>query len=274
MKLLIATDMEGVTGVVGWDQVTPGHAEWPRFRRLLTQDINAAIAGASRAGADEIYVADGHWNSDNILIEELDPRARLLCGTPSPFSMVSGVENGTDAAFFIGYHAHAGSENAILDHTWSNSMVANLWINGRLTGEGGLNGAVCGHFNVPVLMLSGDQTVCAEAREWIDGIETAQVKRATGRYSAECLSPEASQKLIRETAERAIKRFKAGNAARPLKVGNPVTITIEFFYSDMADRAVLYPGSKRLDGRRVEVSAPDMAAAYLAFRGALGMGRR
>jgi D-amino peptidase len=90
MKILIATDMEGVTGVTTWDQVMPGHTEYTRFRRLMTQDVNAAIRGAFDSGADEVIITDGHWDGSNIVIEELDRRTRLNTGSPSPFSMMQG----------------------------------------------------------------------------------------------------------------------------------------------------------------------------------------
>jgi len=274
MKLLIAVDMEGISGVVNWDQVDPSHAEYQRFRQIMTEDVNAAIQGAASAGATDFVVADGHWNSTNILIEKLDPRARLNSGSPSPFSMVQGVDSSVDAAFFIGYHARAGSLNAILDHTWSSLRVANVWLNGRLTGEFGMNAAVCGHFDVPALMISGDQTVCAEALEWVPGVETAQVKTAVGRFAAECLPLKESRKLIHETAEHALRNFVAGKSPPPLKVKTPVTIKLEFQAQNMADAAVIMPGAKRLDGRTIEFKAPDMAAAYLAFRSAVGLAAR
>jgi D-amino peptidase len=135
MKILIAVDMEGITGVTTWDQVTPGHVEYGRFRKLMTQDVNAAVRGAYESGADEVIVADGHWNASNILIEEIDPRAKLNCGSPSPFSMMEGIDESVDAVFFIGYHARNGSPYAILDHTWSSRAVANVWLNDILTGE-------------------------------------------------------------------------------------------------------------------------------------------
>ena len=266
MKLLIAVDMEGITGVVNWDQVTPGTAEYQRFRRLMTADVNAAVEGALAAGVEHIQVADGHWNSGNILIEELNPRARLNTGTPTPFSMVQGVQNGVDAAFFIGYHARVGTPNAILDHTWSSVRVANLWINGRLAGESGLNAAVCGHFGAPVLLVSGDQSVAAEATDWIPGIETAIVKQAAGRFAASCLAPALSQRLIRISAERAVRRFMAGDGPQPLKVGLPVTLRVELVSTQMADMAALVPGVARLDGRTLEFTAADMPAAYWTFR--------
>lgn len=266
MKILIACDMEGISGITSWPHVDPDKGEYQRFRRLMTADVNAAVAGAAAGGADEILIADGHWNSGNILIEELDPRAVINSGTPSKFSMVQGVDTGVDAALFLGYHARAGSLHAVLDHTWSSLRVANLWLNDRIVGEFGLNAALCGAFGVPVLMVSGDQAVCMEAREWVPEVEPVQVKKAGSRTQAECLPLEKSQALIRAGAERAVRRFAAGQGTKPLALGTPVKVVVEFFYSLMADQASLMPGTIRLDGRKLEFTAPDMPTAYQAFR--------
>lgn len=274
MKLLIACDMEGISGVVNWDQVDPSNPEHKRFCKIMTADVNAAIQGAASAGATEFLVADGHWNSTNILLEELDPRARLNSGSPSHLSMVQGVDSGVDAALFIGYHARVGSLNAILDHTWSSIRVNNLWLNGRLVGEFGLNSAVCGHFGVPVLMVTGDQTVCAEAKEWVQGVYTAVVKKAVGRFSAECLPIAVSQQLIRDTAEKAVRQFQVTKSPAALKIKTPVKLELEMVSTQMADMAVLLPGAQRVDGRKLVYEAEDMFKAYLAFRGMVALAAR
>lgn len=265
MKILIAADMEGITGVTTWDQVTPGHAEYARFRKLMTQDVNAAIRGAIEAGAQEIVVADRHWNGSNILIEELDARARLNTGSPSPFSMMQGIDKGVDGVLFIGYHARNGSQDAILDHTWSSRIVSNVWLNDTLTGEYGLNAAVAGHFGVPVIMVSGDQTACAQATELLGNMETAVVKQATGRFAAECLSPQAAQELIATRAARAVTRLVEGTVPDPFVLALPIRVVVEFSASDMADRATCVPFAER-DGRRVSFAAQDMVSAYNGFR--------
>ena len=264
MKILIATDMEGITGVTTWDQVTPGHAEYARFRKLMTQDVNAAIRGAMDAGADEIIVADGHWNGSNILVEELDSRARLNTGTPSPFSMMQGIDESVDGVIFIGYHARNGTPNAVLDHTWSSRTVANVWLNDILTGEYGLNAAVAGHFGVPVTMVSGDQTACAQVADLLGNIEMAVVKQAVGRFSAECLTPQASQELIHMSAVRAVKRLTEGDMPDPFTLETPVSVTVEFFQSDMSDRATRIPLTER-DGTRVSLTAQEVVTAYSGF---------
>jgi D-amino peptidase len=274
MKILIAADMEGITGVVHWDQVNPDHAEYPRFRRLMTGDVNAAIRGAFAGGATSVTVTDGHNNGRNILIEELDPRATLNSGSPSPLSMVQGVDENVDGVMLIGYHGRMGAVNAILDHTWSDERVSGLWINGQAFGEAGLNGAVCGHFNVPVIMASGDQTLCAEVREVFGSkIETAQVKKAVSRMSAECLPPAATSKLIEETAKRAVINLKTKKTPRPLKVTKPINLAVKFEQSEMADKAALMPHATRTVERRVEYVASDMVTIYHAFRTMLALAR-
>jgi D-amino peptidase len=265
MKILIASDMEGVTGVVNWDQVTPGHAEYARFRQLMTGDVNAAVRGAFEAGADEVVVADGHWNGSNILIEELDSRARLNSGSPSPLAMMQSMDESIGGVLFVGYHARQGSQNAVLDHTWSNTCVSNVWLNNMPAGEYTLNAALAGHFNVPILMISGDQTVCAQAVEQIGKLETAIVKHATGHFSADCLPPDASQKLIQAAAQRGVKRLIKKTAPKPFVLKTPIKVTVELNSSDMADKAMLMPSVTR-EGLRLTFMAEDMPKAYSAFR--------
>jgi len=273
MKILIAADMEGITGVVHWNQVDTSHAEYARFRRLMTGDVNAAVRGAFSGGATSVSVTDGHDASKNILIEELDNRAVLNSGSPMPLSMVHGVDQGVDGVLFIGYHGRIGAQKAILDHTWSDERVANLWINERLFGESGLNGAVCGHFNVPVIMISGDQTVCAEACDFFGDLETVVVKHAIGRMAAECLPPAVTAKMIEEAAERAVQRLKNKQAPPPFKASSPIEMILEFVQSEMADKAMIMPGAMRLGDRKVRYTADDMVTIYFAFRTLLALAR-
>lgn len=264
MKILIAADMEGITGVTTWDQVTPGHVEYPRFRHLMTKDVNAAVQGAFEAGAEKVCVTDGHSYGSNILIEELDQRALLNTGSPSPLSMIQGVDE-VDGVIYIGYHARAGSPDAILDHTWSSKTVANVWLNDILVGEYGLNAAVAGHFGVPVLMVTGDQTACAQTVELLGHLEIVAVKHATGRYSAECLPPKVTQSMIQKTAAQAVSRLAQGSAPAPFTLTEPISLSVEFNNSAMADHAMRVPGAERV-GTCVSLSMPDMISAYNAFR--------
>ena len=179
--------------------------------------------------------------------------------------MMQGIDQNVDGTFFIGYHARQGSQEAVLDHTWSNTCVSNVWLNDELAGEYTLNAALAGHFNVPVLMISGDQTVCAQATEQIGALETAVVKQASGHFSADCLPPDVSQKLIESAAQRATKKLIKKTAPKPFVLKTPINVTVELNSSDMADKAMLMPGVTH-DGLKLSFKADDMPKAYSAFR--------
>lgn len=277
MKLLLSADMEGISGIVTWDQVRPGHPEYlGRGRRLMTGDVNAAINGAFEGGVDEVVVSDGHWDAGNILIEELDSRARLNSGTPSPFAMLQSIDDkpAPDAVMLVGYHALAGTKKAVLDHTWSDSRIRSVWLNDVLVGEIGLNAALAAEYGAPVIALTGDQHACAEAQDLLGpALEIAVVKNATGRFAAQCLPLAEAREHICEAAARAVLKFREGRAAKPYNVSAPVRLTVEFKESQHVDRAFLMPGTERLDGTRLAYTAPDMTTTHRAFRGMVLMAR-
>lgn len=272
MKLHIATDMEGISGVTSWDHVDSEKPDFSRFRKIMTDEVNAAIQGAKGAGVQEITVCDGHDTGGNILIEELPQGIKLFCGNNSPLGMLDGIDQDVDLCVFIGYHARAGTKEAICDHTWA-GYVTNVWLNGKLTGEIGLNAAVCGHFNVPVAMLSGDRAACAEAQEWIPNIQTVEVKRALSRFSAECLHPLDAQAKIQDAIQRVVAQAHNQEELKPMQTTTPVTIIVEFQNSGLADGAVRLPGAARLDARRVGFKAQDMLAAYQSFQATVSLAK-
>jgi len=272
VKIMIAADMEGITGVTNWNQVDQGHPEYNRFRKIMTEDVNAAIRGSIDAGVVDIVVTDGHGSGSNILIEVLDPRAKLNSGNKSPYAMVQGIDSGDiDGVLFVGYHARSGSANGILAHTWSSKKVANVWLNDTLVGEYGLNAALCGYYEAPILMITGDQTACAQAVELIGPLETVVVKNATSFSSAECLPPKTSQAMIQDAASRAVKRLIDGTSPKPFKLSEPVKLTIEFRLVEMADSVCRTPGSIRESGTVLSIKCPDMSMAYSNFRAVVGL---
>lgn len=267
MKVLISVDMEGITGVVSLSHTDHTTAEYQRFRKLMTADANAAVEGALAGGATDIVVNDAHGNMDNILIEELNPAARLISGSPKPYSMMQGIGPDVDAVFFVGYHARAGSAPAIHDHTWSSSTIYHATLNGQPMGEIRLNASLAGHFGAPVVLVTGDQMATAEAREALGDIETVTVKVAAGRTVADCLPPAKTAPIIRQAAQKALGRKYA-----PLVVQPPVTLGIEYMRSLQAERAELMPGVKRINARTIEWTGEDMAATYRALRALVYLG--
>ncbi len=204
MKLYISCDMEGIGGVVDGEQTNPTHPEYQYCRKLMLGEVNAAIEGALTAGAREIVVNDAHWNMRNLLNEDLHPAALYLSGSPKPLSMMTGIDNTFAAAFFIGYHARAGSAPANIDHTYDDpQVVQGVWLNGTEVGEYGVNAAVAGYFGVPVVLMTGDQTACAQARELLgDDLETVVVKEAVGRVAAKNLHPTRARSRRGKSARR------------------------------------------------------------------------
>jgi D-amino peptidase len=265
MRVYISVDMEGIAGVVHEDQTDPTDArhaaEYNRFRRLMTNEATAAIAGALDAGATRVLVNDSHWEMRNLLAEELHPAAELLSGGPKRLSMVEGIDGGFDAAMFIGYHAMAGTRDAIIDHTYT-SRVYEARINGQAVGELGLNAAMAGVHRVPVALVSGDQSLAAEASALLgENIETVVVKHAVGRFAARAVSPSLACERIRAGAAAALKR-----SHEAFTFSRPIRLEIDFVVSQMADMAELAPGSVRTGGRTVSYTGDDYREVFRAWR--------
>jgi D-amino peptidase len=265
MRVYISVDMEGVAGVAHEDQTDPTeprHAgEYNRFRKLMTHEANAAIAGAIEAGAKSILVNDSHWLMRNLLAEDLNPAAELLSGGPKRLSMVEGIDTGFDAAMFIGYHARAGTRNATIDHTYT-SRVYEARLNGEPVGELALNAAMAGVHGVAVALVSGDRALAAEARALLgDDVEAVVVKEAVGRFAARSLAPSVACERIRAGAIAALSRKHS-----PYTIRAPIRLEVDFALTQMADMAELVPGSVRTGGRSVGYTADDYREVFRAWR--------
>lgn len=237
MKIYIAVDMEGISGIVNSLQtgVREGKsAGYERGRKLLTEDVNAAVEGASAGGAKEITVLDHHASGFNLIAGDLTPGAEYITGNPRPTWMPM-LDKTFDAVFLVGYHAMAGTSPAILEHTQSSVNWRNFYINGEKYGEIGQAAAIAGHYSVPVVFQSGDRASCEESKALLGNIETAVVKEALSRTCAKILSPARARELIKEKAEKAVERIPE---FKPLKLNFPAEIKIEFQKTDTAEAYV------------------------------------
>jgi len=256
MRIYVSVDMEGIAGIVHVDQTRRTGHDYEKARRWMTLEANAAILGAFDAGAKSIVVNDSHGDMRNLLIEELDPRAEIISGSLKPLSMVQGVTEGVSCALFVGYHAGAGSLAGILDHTYYGRVVARCRVAGRDLNETGLNAMVCGAVNVPVALVTGDSTVCGQAREILGDVETVSVKDSITRYAARSLGPEVARTRIREGSKRAVDRASQG-AFKPFRPPAPHVLEIDFVNSGCADIAELVPGTTRTSGLTTRYSCED-----------------
>jgi len=208
MKIYISADMEGVVGAVTNEQLGPQGFEYARFREFMTQEVNAAIEAAFEAGATEIVVSDSHGNGQNLLIEKLPKNVLLVRSWPRPLMMMQGIDETFAGVIFIGYHTGTTNQQGVRAHTISSARLADVRLKGVSVSEAGLNAAIAGHFNVPVIMVSGDDAVVTETTALLGNIEGAVVKWASGFHSAKTLMPEAAYELIREKVKTAIGRIK------------------------------------------------------------------
>ena len=265
MNVYISADMEGTAGVSSWKQVDPSDAnEYPVFRRYMTLEVRAAIEGAREAGARHVVVNDSHWAMRNLLFDELptDDDLTVVSGAPKPWSMMQGMGDGIDAAFFTGYHAKAG-DAATLAHTFSEN-VYNVTVNGTRCSEALLNAALAGTYGVPVVLVTGDRTIVEEttrALPWAIGVA---VKDAVGFSAVSSLTPQAAREEIRAGAREAMRRIEQ---ARPFTFDPPFELTIETAGVEHADFIELVPGFARIGGRTVRFASeayPPLLQAFIA----------
>ncbi len=226
LKIYISADMEGITGVVTGEQLGPTGFEYARFREFMTQEVNAAIEGAMAAGATEIVISDSHGNGQNLLIEKLAPSNVLVVRSwPRPLGMMQGIDESFAGVIFIGYHTGTTNLDGVRAHTLSSARLTDVRLKGVSVSEAGLNAAIAGHFNVPVIMVSGDDAVVKETTALLGNIEGAVVKWASGFHSAMTMTPQMSTVLIREKAQRAVKRI---GEFKPYKLAAPIELDVRF----------------------------------------------
>jgi D-amino peptidase len=235
----------------------------------MTEEVNAAIRGALQAGATEIVVNDSHGSMRNVIISELNPAAYLITGSPKPLSMMQGIDETYDAVFLIGYHARAGSKDGVLDHTYSGGSVFSIKVNGMELGEAEQNALIAGCYDVPIVLIAGDKTVCAQAKISLgEDVETAVVKEGIGRYAAKSLTPKAAQALIEEKAKMALENR---NRIKPLKLQPPYRFELTYLRSSMADAGELIPQVKRTGPRTVMYETEDYIEGYKLFRALISL---
>ena len=225
MKIYISADMEGVVGAVSGEQLSPAGFEYQRFREFMTQEANAAIEAAFEAGATEVTVSDSHGNAQNLLIEKLPKNILLIRGFPRPLVMMQGIDESFDGVIFLGYHSSTTNPNGVRAHTFSSARLADVRLNNVSMSEGSFNAAIAGHFNVPVIMVSGDDAAVKEVTAIVGDIEGAVVKWNYGFHSAKTIMPEAAYTLIREKVKKAIGRIKD---FKPYRLKTPVQLDIRF----------------------------------------------
>jgi len=264
LRVFISVDIEGIWGVVQADQTMTDGRDYGLARKWMVQDVNAVIEGLLEAGATEIVVNDSHGGMRNIIADELHPKAALISGSPKPLAMMQGIDEPFAACIFVGYHAKAGTASAILDHTISGGAVRAVRINGIELPELGINGALAGYFKIPVIMLSGDEETCRQAKAILGSeIVTVAVKQGIGRYAAKLLPAEEARKRLKEGAKEALlKRDKVP----VFRLTPPLNFELELLNSSQAEMPSQLPQVKRTAPRSVAFSVNDYLEGFKLLR--------
>lgn len=257
LKVLISADMEGVADVTNWKiDSQPASRDYAQMRRLMTNEVNAAVSAAFDAGATEVTVADSHGDFANLDPEALDPRCYLVRGWPRPLGMMQGLTADTAAVVFIGYHAPEGTPNAILAHTFTGSME--LRLNGKSVSEGAFNAAVAAELHVPVVFLSGDDQAVADARANIGPIETVTTKESLGFNAGIMKAPATVTLAIHDAVLRGIHRRADFHPVAPV---TPIVLEWRFNNVTQADLVSYLPSATRVDGYTVRFTVRNMTEA-------------
>lgn len=257
-------DIEGVAGVVHGDEGKRGNPEYERARRLMTDEASSVVRGILSVEPDaEVVVVDSHGPYRNIIPEELDERASLLRGKPRLAGMMDGIEDDFDFAIFIGVHGKAGEGRSVLSHTFTGHLL-DIRLNGESAGELELNAYMASAYDVPVVMVAGDQHVMHDARMLLGSdIQAIRTKLSRGASAAEGIHPARACSLLESAAAKATESWKSGEL---VAVPSPVTLDIEFDRPVYADLAELIDGCERTSGREVHFTRQTYPEAYRLLR--------
>jgi D-amino peptidase len=262
MKLFLSTDFEGSSGIVAWEQILEGNAEYAQGRQLLTNEVNAVIAGAQEAGAREFVVNDAHSFMRNLHPQDLQGEATLISGRHKPLYMMQGLDESFAGALFVSYHGSIGAERAILSHTYNPRAIWEARINGEIVGEAGINALVAAHYGVPILFVSGDEVTVREAALVAPQAEMVVVKHSLGRFAASHVHPTVACRLLRDAAGRAVQQLAR---MRPPAFARPVSLELTFLVADMAEMSCRVRGVERVAPRTIVIRDENFLDLYRSF---------
>lgn len=253
-KLFVAADIEGCASVSNQHELSSQGWGWAKAREWMTNEVAAACEAAFEAGYDEVIVADGHGNAQNIHPDSLPERVRLVRSWPRPLLQMQGIEDPeVVACVFIGNHASSQTAGSILAHTYFSSAIRDLRLNGESASEGYFNAALAGAFGKPVVFVSGDQHTIEDARRYAPDGELCVVKQSIGWRAQSSLSPAEVCRLIREKVALGLGQVAA---ARPFVVPAPFVVELEmttqvacevFDYLPMIERVNAYTVRAQFD---------------------------
>lgn len=246
-KIFMSSDIEGTCGIAHWDETEKTKAEYAAFSTQMSREVAAACEGAIAGGAAEIFVRDSHDTARNIQPAMLPEVVQLFRGWGrDPYAMMSGIDESFSGVIFTGYHAAASWDGNPLSHTM-NTRNNHVKINGEVCSELMMNSLTAAMFEVPVLMVTGDQMLCDWFHSIVPEAVTVPVSYGIGNGSVS-IHPDKAVRLIREGAEKAMNR-NPRECLFPMPEYFEVEVNHKQHYAARA--ASWYPGARQVDSRTV-----------------------
>jgi D-amino peptidase len=284
MKVFISVDMEGISGLVRWADVSSNGIDFDRNRNLMTLDTNAAIDGAFAAGASEVVVEENHGVEDLCVLnmELIDPRCTVIRGAGRPgATTMAGLDSDVGVVLLVGHHGRAGSFPGIMAHTISYGGFKMVRLAGEPIGEPDFFARRAAELGVPIGMVSGDQVAAEQVSALCPWVETVIVKQALANQSAVCIPPQRARAMITAGASRAVERAGKGELSVLPDAGGPYEFEVELrspVVEAMRENLSSLEGFEILDTSLVRVTAPDMdigfrRVAYLGYADRPGVTR-
>jgi D-amino peptidase len=254
MKVYISADIEGVTGIVHWNETEKNLSDFNEFAQQMTKEVVAACEGAMAAGAEDIWIKDAHDSARNLDINKLPKNSKLIRDwSRHPFCMMQELDESFDAAIMIGYHSAGSLSGNPLSHTLNNSKVNYIKINDEVASEFLINTYTASLVGVPVVFVSGDEELCEAVNRTNNSINTAAVKKGVGN-SVISIHPELAIEKIKNSIEQVLKGDYKDCF---VKLPDKFKVEVGYLNHKYAYAASFYPGAKLIDPMSIVFEADN-----------------
>ena len=254
MKIFVSADYEGTLGGASWRE--------EKTKRIL-EEVQLFIEALKEAGiwnqVETVTICDSHGRGENIdytdFSKKLDEKVSLISGPIKRYFMMEGIDRGYDCVVFLGYHSRSGEIAGSMDHTYAGGSIYRVSLNGYPVGEMELNAYLAGYYGVPIALVSGDETLASQVRDFLGKrFPTVVVKRAVSRYCSEFFALAEVKKRYTKSIRQA---FKTGKTWKIRKLKGEIELVIEFTTTSRCDLASIIPHIERINGYSVRYRDND-----------------
>jgi len=229
IRIYIVTDLEGASGVYKFAQTRdPGNPLGETAKEYLMGDIAAVVKGLKAANVSEIVVLDGH-GSQAFVPHLMAPGAKYITGKPRPGPLTC-LDDSFDGLIQLGAHSMMGTPGGVLAHTQSSRSENRYWYNGVESGELAQCAAIAGYYDIPTIMVTGDEAACREATKFFGpDCVTVSVKKGITREAAILYPFDETRQALWEGAKRAVAAI---GKCKPYKLSLPIRAKKEYLVFD------------------------------------------